>query len=358
MKNNRRKRSYFGKCLSLGLFLLVLLTMAWGCGRGSENAELEEGQYYTYYVNQSGTALVSRIYEPRATDTEGVVAELLAQCQTAPESGEGRRVIPANVTLAGPARLQDNVVNVYFDTTYALMDKVTELLCRAGLARTLTQPEGIEYISIYVNDRPYTGYTSLNGLENENAGDGGTSAVGNGNQTTLNPMIAEQGPVLISASDFLDNTGDVTNQYDQADLTLYFANAEGNGLVKEYRSVVYSNNLSLERVVLNQLIEGPANEGVAATLPGSLKIQGVSLRDNVCYVDFDSSFLEDALNVADAVVIYSIVNSLTELPSVAQVQITVNGSADVSFRNNISLSGRFEQTLEYVAEEESEAASQ
>ncbi len=356
--SKKRKRTRVAEVFGLILTMLAVGAMVAGCGRKPESAELEEGQYYTYYVNQAGTALISRVYETRAGDTEGIVAELLAQCQTVPESGDGRRVIPANVALAGPARLENNVVNVYFDTTYALMDKVTELLCRAGLAKTLTQPEGVEYISIYVNGRPYTGFGTLSGLESESgAGDGSGSAQGgSGGQGALNQAITEVSPVLIGGADFLDNTGDATNQYDQADLVLYFANAEGNGLVEEYRSVVYSNNLSLERVVLNQLVEGPAEEGHTATLPGSVKIQGVSLRDNVCYVDFDNTFLEEALNVADTAVIYSIVNSLTELPSVGQVQITVNGSADVTFRNNISLSGRFERAPEYVAQEtESEA---
>ncbi len=354
--NQTKKRPRAADVLGRWLAILAFSALALGCGREPDSTELEAGQYYTYYVNQAGTALVSRVYETRAGDTEGIVAELLAQCQTVPESGDGRRVIPANVTLAGPARLEGNVVNIYFDTTYALMDQVTELLCRAGLAKTLTQPEGVEYISIYVNDRPYTGFGSLSGLEGESsAGDGSGTQAGSGSQGALNQAITDLSPVLISGSDFLDNTGDATNQYDQADLVLYFANAEGNGLVEEYRSVVYSNNLSLERVVLNQLIEGPAEEAHAATLPGSVKIQGVSLRDNICYVDFDNSFIEEALNVADTVVIYSIVNSLTELPSVAQVQITVNGSADVTFRNNISLSGRFERAPEYVVQEETAA---
>lgn len=363
MKRFRTERRRLNVLLAAVLASVLWLGGAWGCGKRQQAPSLEDGQYYTYYVNQAGTALLSRVYEAQAADTEGIVEELLAQCQAAPEDGDGRRVIPANVMLAGPARLEGNVVNVYFDTTYALMDKVTELLCRAGLAKTLTQPEGVEYISIYVNDRPYTGFASLNGLESENSGETagggetpGTPAPGSTGQGTVNQAVAEQAPVLISGADFLDNTGDVTNQYAQEELTLYFASAAGNGLVAEYRSVVYSSNLSLERVVLNQLIEGPSGENGVATLPPTLKVQGVTLRDNVCYVDFDNAFLDEALNVTDTAVIYSIVNSLTELPSVNQVQITVNGSADVSFRNNISLSGRFERSLEYMAEEETAAA--
>ena len=122
--------------------------------------------------------------------------------------------------------------------------------------------------------------------------------------------------------------------------------------------MVYSNNLSLERVVLNQLLEGPSLEGSMATIPSTVRVQGVTVRDGVCYVDFDSTFLEDTANVTDAIVIYSIVNSLTELSTISQVQITVNGSADVSFRNNISLSGRFERDLSYLQQEEEETQTE
>ena len=141
-------------------------------------------------------------------------------------------------------------------------------------------------------------------------------------------------------------------------MVLYFANAEGNALVTEVQSVVYSNNLSLERVVLNQLLEGPSVEGSMATIPSTVRVQGVTVRDGVCYVDFDSTFLEDTANVTDAIVIYSIVDSLTELSTVSQVQITVNGSADVTFRNNISLSGRFERDLSYLQQEAEETVQE
>jgi len=163
---------------------------------------------------------------------------------------------------------------------------------------------------------------------------------------------------LWSGSDFLDNTGDDTNKYQQAELTLYFATAEGKQLVPETREVVYSSTLSMERVVLNQLIEGPQGEGMTATLPKNLKIQGVSLRDGVCHVDFDAAFLEEPVNVTDQIEIYSIVNSLTELSNVLQVQITINGSADAVLRNNISLSGRFEKDLSLIyVPQESESES-
>lgn len=345
--------------------VLLLMCIAWGCGRESKKQTLEEGQYYTFYVNQAGTALVSRIYEPESADTEGIIAELLEQCQAVPEGSDGRRAIPANVVLAGPAHLEDRIVNIYFDTTYTLMDKMTELLCKAALAKTITQLEDVDYISIYVNDKPYTGGNGNGNGSGGNGEDPGKTglpdAVGeNGIGVTESAGSVSAEPILLSASDFIDNTGDATNQYSQADLVLYFANAEGNALVAEERSVVYPSSRSLERVVINQLIEGPQTEGNTATLPASLKVQDISLREGVCYVDFDSAFLEQPVNVTDAIELYSVVNSLTELDSITQVQITVNGSAGEVLRSNIPLSGKFEQDLSYVRqpEEETEPAGQ
>ena len=316
-------------CLILTVFLLCN-----GCQKEAEVKGLSEGQYYTYYVNSSGTALVSRIYEPKATDTAGIIEELFAQCQIAPESGEGRRAIPGNVVIAEAPRLEERIVNLYFDNTYTTMDQVTELLCKAAMAKTITQLESVDYIRIHINGEVYRGFNAYNPNQ------GGESA------SIPNMVVPEK--TLWSGADFLDNTGEDTNKYVQTELVLYFGNKDGKALIPEVRQVVYFSTLSLERVVMNQLVEGPKEEGMTATLPKNLKIQGVSVRDGVCYVDFDATFLEESVNVTDQVEIYSIVNSLTELSNVLQVQITVNGSPNAVLRNNISLASRFEMDMDMI----------
>ena len=50
--------------------------------------------------------------------------------------------------------------------------------------------------------------------------------------------------------------------------------------------------------------------------------------------------------------IYSIVNSLAAVSSINKVQISVNGSQDVMFRDAISLNQLFERNLDYNAEED------
>lgn len=357
-KNNTSQKPWIRSLWMIGVLLILLLSV--GCSSKNEIPVPEEGQYYTYYVNSSGTALISRIYEAQAQDTQELIEELLEQCRIAPVGGDGRKAIPGNVVISMPPELHDRIVNIYFDTTYTTMDKVTELLCKAAMAKTITQLEKVDFICIYVNGEVYKGSYFVPSTDDEAELPGTSNQLGeeeelpaNSGNGTSNPLagIVPQPSIektLWSGADFLDNTGDDTNKYQQAELTLYFANGEGKQLVAETREVVYSSTLSMERVVLNQLIEGPKGENLTATLPRNLKIQGVSLRDGVCHVDFDASFLEEPVNVTDQVEIYSIVNSLTHLNNVMQVQITINGSADAMLRNNISLSGRFEKDLSMI----------
>lgn len=69
-------------------------------------------------------------------------------------------------------------------------------------------------------------------------------------------------------------------------------------------------------------------------------------------MNFDASFLNNSLDVKEYIPIYSIVNSLAAVSSVNKVQIAVNGSQDVMFRDSISLNQLFERNLDYNAENE------
>ena len=142
----------------------------------------------------------------------------------------------------------------------------------------------------------------------------------------------------ISAADFVDSITDV-NAYERTELILYFTDASGTALHPEKRSVMHNVNTSVERVIVEELISGPEQPGLMPTLNPDIKILNISVNENVCYVNFDAAFLNNSLEVKDYIPIYSIVNSLSELSNVNRVQITVNGSQEVTFRETISLGG-------------------
>ena len=152
----------------------------------------------------------------------------------------------------------------------------------------------------------------------------------------------------MSADSFVDNSGSDTAELQRAELTLYFADETGTRLVEISRTVIYSTGLSMESLVVSQLLEGAREgEGVYDTLPENTKALQVSVRNGTCYVNFDSSFVDSALNVSDYVPVYSVVNSLTELPNISRVVITVDGVSSMKFRD-ISLEDPFERNLDYV----------
>ena len=123
-------------------------------------------------------------------------------------------------------------------------------------------------------------------------------------------------------------------------VTLYFSNKTGDSLIKQTMELVCDSSYTMERIVLNQLIQGPEDDRCIATLP--------SEKDGTCYVNLDKNFLTETMDMEAYIPVYSIVNSLAELPGVQRVQILVDGESDVMFQDVISLKEPLERRLEYI----------
>jgi len=282
-----------------------------------EEKPLEEGEYLVYYLDSSTTRLAPQPYRPQAKDADGIIAELMEQFQEVPADVDSQPALSDKVVFQKFTR-KDQVLYLYFDANYNSMKPEREILCRAALTKMLTQVDGVDYINIYCADQPL--------------------------------MDRSGNPVgMLSGSDFIMNTSNV-NAYEKTELTLYFADGDGGRLVQEKREVVHNINTSLEQLIVEQLIAGPEQEGHFATLPADLKILNLTVNDSVCYINFDSTFLNVKPELNEYIPIYSIVNSLCELTTVTKVRILVNGSQDVMFRDVVSLNAAFERNEEYSGE--------
>ena len=124
----------------------------------------------------------------------------------------------------------------------------------------------------------------------------------------------------------------------ESDLRLYFANDNNEQLVPiTYRFTIDNSNSSLEEYIVAKLIEGPEKGVANPTLGKNIKVISVVTTDYICYVNFDPSFLEQNQVVSDELMIYSIVNSLCELPYVNGVQILVDGESEIMLHKTFSL---------------------
>ncbi len=311
------------------LILLALLVFLTGCGKKDRMEEgAADGIYKIYYLNSAMTRLEPQEYtmphkqeDSSMEEKDWKIKNLLEQLRTVPKDLDRQAAVPDKVGF-DKYKLEDTVLYLYFDNNYAMMNGTREILCRASLVRTLTQIEGVDYVAVYTAEQPLM------------------DVLGN----PVGPM---------TNTDFIDNISNV-NTFEKTELSLYFSDEAGEKLVKETREVVHSVNTSLEKLVIEQLIAGPGRPGMNPTLPKDTKLLNVSVNENVCYINFDSSFLNNGLEVKEYIPIYSIVNSLAAVSSVNKVQITVNGSQEMMFRDSISLNQLFERNLDYNGENEEE----
>ena len=299
------------------LYLLILLLSIAGIA-GCERGRQDAAEYKVFYVNKENTKTIAVGYEPKAEDDLGMIQEFLELLFQKEESKDYHQAVPEEVKLES-WKLDNAQLYMYFGSSYLEMDHVSEVLCRAAIVRTLTQVKGVECISFYVED---------------------------------SPLMDESGSLigLMTAESFIENPGEQINTIQTASITLYFSNKKGTGLVPEVQEVHYSSNISMEKLVMEQLLKGPKGDGARSAIPDGTKLVNVSVLDGVGFVNLNEGFLNQNYEIAEPVVIYSIVNSLAELPNVTKVQISVNGDNTIKYREKMEVSTMYERNLDYMDE--------
>ena len=306
----------------LKIFLLLAMCMFFMTGCKKE-VVLEEGQSAIYYLNKDGTSVVPVAYEITGETAEKKIEELLLKLEEAPESVDYRRTIPENVTLL-QYTLDRKQLYLDFSSEYLNLDKATEVLVRAAIVHTMTQVEEVSYIGFQIAGEP------LKDTKGNNIG-------------------------LMNANTFLDNMGSEENATKIVKLNLYYANKSGDKLKTQSSVLEYNANVAVEKVVVEQLIAGPSEEGFFATIPKDTKVMSITTKDGVCYVNLDTAFTGQGYDVLGAVTIYSIVNSLTEISGISSVQILVNGETSITYKDNISLETIFQRNPEIIEKGEPNA---
>ena len=313
--------------LMRSLFLAFLLSMLFSaCESPDQVAEKPKDEIYLYYVTADDTAVVPVPYTAPQLDEEDLdeqvyyeklIAKWIDALSGVPEDVRYKSPIDngmgvQHITyLSGQATLD-------FNSAYLSASTQTEVLRRAAIVKTLMQIDGLEGVTFSVEGIPLT--------------DSKQVAIG-----------------IMNADTFVSNPGAEINSYETTKILVYFADEEGTRLIGRTENVGYISNISMERLVVDRVIAGPLTNKAYPTVSPTLKVLNVTTKDGVCYVNLDSSFLTKTLKVSDEAVIYSFVNSLTELPNVNKVQFMIDSETEVSFGDHMYLSEPFERNLELIA---------
>lgn len=302
--------------LYLMVLCLVVLLGAAACGTGRK---VEPTGQYIYYVNTDSTGLVKENYALKYEDPDKEAERMIEKLIHAPDSIDYLSAVPDKVRITGYGK-EGNKLAVSFNSAYGKLDKVEELLCRAAVVQTLSQIPGVDFIEFIVDGQPLVG------------SDG-------------NPVG------LMRGEDFIQNIGSSIHNYKSTSLTLYFADQSGEKLEKETVNVRYNSNMSIEKLVVEQLMKGPASDGAKPTISPEARLLGVSVKDGICYVNFDNGFTNNNYNLKPEIPVYSIVNSIIDSGSAGQVQISIAGEKDVVFQGTVKLSAPFSRNQDMIAEE-------
>jgi len=294
------------------LFFVLLLLGTTGCqSRGKP-----EAGYGIYYVNKEKTRIVRTEYEPEGKNEEELVEEFLKVLRTDPGKLDFGVSLPKEIYVT-KWKLENHRLYLYFTSDYLNMETAEEVLGRAAYVRTLVQIPGIESVTFYTGDTPLL--------------DKNSKPVG-----------------YMTADSFVENPGKQINAIQIATISLYFANEDGTKLVKETQKVPYNTNISMEKFIMERLLNGPLSEDKISAIPEETKLVSISVLDGVCFVSLDEGFLSKNSNISGDLVIYSIVNSLAELSNVNKVQISVNGDTNIMYRDEFPLDTMYERNFDYV----------
>ena len=300
----------FTVCLCLSVLLAA-------CGKRTDVGKEDS---FIYCLNEDRTGLTKIAYEFPEGDAKETAEAVLAELKKPAEEIEYTTPLPKEVEVQR-CELRGSILDVDFNSAYLAMGALEEKLVRAAVVQSLVMIEGINAVSFTV--------------DGEQLKDSAGVPVG-----------------LMNGDDFVENTGSSPSAYQTDTLTLYFADREGDSLVTQKRDVRYSSNVSREKLIVEKLMQGPTGSGAYPMINPDANLLSVTIKDGICYVNFDSTFLTGAYDVLPEVTIYSIVNSLIEGTEAQQVQITINGETDEKYMEAVDLSQPLGEKEELVEAEE------
>ncbi len=308
-------RAFWFTCLLAAGFILCT-----GC---QKNSDEDYKGYYIFGLDANETKVAYEKYTPVSKNTEELVEEFLNKMSDKPEDVYMKKAVPDDVTIDNYVISEEGSLSIYFNSSYGNYTGVPEILRRAAIVKTLCQIPGVEDVQFYVAGQPLT----TSNME----------AVG-----------------IMTASQFIDNTGGETSYKQNATLNMYFSDYKGTALVEVPVEITYDATIPLEQLAIEQLMKGPYSieginkKSVLPTIPAGTRLNNVTIKENTCYVDFSSDFLNKRKSVTSDVAIYSVVNTLVELPAINKVQFSIDGGQVLEYSDSVGFGEPFERNLDLV----------
>ncbi len=272
-----------------------------------------------YFVNPTSNGLEAEQHAITRGDEESMTLAVLTKLLEGPKETNLVKSIPSEVRLDDVIITADHVAEVSLSTSYKSLTPQQELFCRAALVWTLTGLEFIDNVHIYIGNEELL---SLNGQ-----------------------------PLGLLNRENVVITDDVLNvKTEKRTVKLYFSDTNAMYLVTEEREIEINPNQPIERSLMEELLKGPIEETSYRTIPIETVIIDITTGEGICFVNLNADFMNKFLggSSSEELMLYSIVDTLTELSYVTKVQFLIEGNKIAESKGGFDLSKPLERNADLI----------
>lgn len=135
---------------------------------------------------------------------------------------------------------------------------------------------------------------------------------------------AEDSSTSQEASVTSQETGSNNSSNEEVTINVYYSDQSGEYLIGEARILSGSSKYV---DAISEMMKEPIDSSLYKLIPESTKINSVTVKDGMAKVDLSKNFVDDRFvsDTMDILLIYIIVNTLTEFPDVNSVEFYIDG---------------------------------
>lgn len=328
-KKQQKKTGRYGN-VAAAVIIVILVIAVLGAGvmyffsRGSEASNTSVSVDLYFYSNETSTWESERRNFDTA-DEKQMLADVINALYDGPNDSALSPSIPAEVQI--DVKYSENLkyVEIQFSENYNDTSVVTaaeDLICRGSITMTLTGLSFVDNVHFYIGDEEILTSSGqpIGDMNSENI--------------VVTPEVEPEKSVDTS-------------------VTVYFPDMQGMGLVAEEREVTVTDSKSKQQCIVEELIAGPESSELYSPFPPDTKLLSISVDTTICFVNFSSDLLTKVSggSTGENMLLYSLVNSLTEDGDVKKVQLQFDGDkVSEASGFNTDLSMPLERDTSYILE--------
>lgn len=278
------------------LVIILVIVAAVGTAISLSGDSYETFSASLYFINETKTSIYPEKRDIRYEHKKDIPELVMQELAKGPTSA-GEKVIPENASWY--ISKKHSRIMVDFSKEYLTGDNTMNMLATYAVVKSLCYVDGVGAVKVTVEGE------ELVGLDDTPIG-----------YLTSNDIDIEQ------------EQGAVVGK----NVKLYFA-TENRTLSEEWRDLKLTDTVPLAESLINELIKGPEKEGLYPTLSPETKVISVEVTEGVAYVNMSAGFVEK--NKGDIekefAAVYSVVQTLTELPEIEGVQFLIEGKREGGF---------------------------